>query len=265
MMTENAKYTYIDTHAHVYDEAFSGEEDEIVKNSREAGVRLIIQPDIDLKERGKMFDLYRRHPDFFRNMVGLYPGSVDEDWEKDVADAESHARDAGVVAIGEIGLDYHYSKDTAELQKEALEAQFRLADKLDLPVNIHERDAMDDFFQVLERCKGLRLRGNMHAYSGSWETFMRLQKYGDWSVGIGGVVTFKNAGIAEAVKKIPLDHIVLETDAPYLTPVPFRGKRNDSSYLHIIAEKIAELKDISLQEVAETTTANACRLFNISF
>lgn len=265
-MTKNDTHHtyYIDTHAHVYDGMFSGDEESVVEKSREAGVRIIIQPDIDMNERPKMFGLYRQHPDFFRNMVGLYPGSVDMNWEADVADAESHARDSGVVAVGEIGLDYHYSKDTAELQMAALEAQFKMADRLDLPVNIHERDATEDFFKVLDRCRGLRLRGNMHAYSGSYETFLRLQKYGDWLVGIGGVVTFKNAGVAEAVKKIPLDRIVLETDAPYLSPVPFRGQRNDSSRLPLIAEKIASLKDIPLQEVVEMTTENACRLFNIS-
>lgn len=257
-------FTYIDTHAHVYDDAFDGEEEQIIQKSTEAGVKIIIQPDIDSRERNKMFALSHKYPEIFRSMIGLYPGSVDKNWEVEVEAAASMAKEDGVVAVGEIGLDYHYSKDNAELQRNALLEQFRLADKLELPVNIHERDATDDFFKVLDLCRGLSLRGNIHAFSGSWETFMRLQKYGDWSVGIGGVVTFKNAGVAEAVKKIPLDHILLETDAPYLTPVPFRGKRNNSSYIPLIAAKVAELKSISLQEVADTTTANACKLFNIS-
>ena len=158
----------------------------------------------------------------------------------------------------------HYSKDSAELQRRALKAQFELAAELDLPVNIHERDATEDFFRVLEECRHLGVRGNMHAFSGSYETFMRLQKYGDWSVGIGGVVTFKNAGVAESVKKIPLEKILLETDSPYLTPMPFRGKRNESSYIPLIARKVAELKDTDLGEVAAKTTENACKLFRIS-
>ena len=254
----------IDSHAHYDDEAFEEDRDNLLQSMQSNGIEKIINVGANIKGSRASIALSEQYP-FIYAAVGVHPSDTEELNEEKMAWLKEVSKKEKVVAIGEIGLDYHYSKDTAELQKEALEAQFRLADKLDLPVNIHERDAMDDFFQVLERCKGLRLRGNMHAYSGSWETFVRLQKYGDWSVGIGGVVTFKNAGIAEAVKKIPLDHIVLETDAPYLTPVPFRGKRNDSSYLHIVAEKIAELKNISLQEVAETTTANACRLFNISF
>lgn len=256
-------YTYIDTHAHLCDEAFSGEEEQILEKAAEAGIKLILQPDIDSSERDRMFALEARFPSMLKSMAGLYPGSVTENWEEEVNAVEKAATSHKVVAIGEIGLDYHYSKDTAELQKAALKAQFEIAAKLDLPVNIHERDATDDFFKVLDSCKGLGLKGNMHAFSGSYETFMRLQKYGEWLVGIGGVVTFKNAGVAESVKKIPLSHIVLETDSPYLAPVPFRGKRNDSSYIPVIAEKVALQKGISLEEVAETTTANACRLFNL--
>ena len=130
-----------------------------------------------------------------------------------------------------------------------------------LPVNIHLRDAMGDFLDVVREHPGLR--GNMHAYSGSYESFLELQRLGDWYIGVGGVVTFKNASLAEVVKKVPLERIVLETDAPYLTPVPYRGKRNESSYIPIIAAKVAELKDISVEEVAETTTNNAKNLFGI--
>lgn len=254
---------YIDTHAHVYDEAFEGEWQGVVDRAREAGVRLMLQADIDSSERGKMIEVQERFPDSIRNMAGLYPGSVNENWEQEVELARQYAGTAEVVAIGEIGLDYHYSKETSDLQKLALEAQFKMAAELDLPVNIHERDATNDFFEVLERCRHLGLRGNLHAFSGSYETFQRLQKYGDWSVGIGGVVTFKNANVAESVKKIPLDRILLETDAPYLTPVPHRGQRNESSYIPIIAAKVAELKGIDIAEVAAQTTENACRLFNL--
>ena len=196
--------------------------------------------------------------------IVLRPGSVEENWEEEVEKVKECAVNHNVIAIGEIGLDYHYSKDSAELQRRALKAQFELAAELDLPVNIHERDATEDFFRVLEECRHLGVRGNMHAFSGSYETFMRLQKYGDWSVGIGGVVTFKNAGVAESVKKIPLEKILLETDSPYLTPMPFRGKRNESSYIPLIARKVAELKNTDLGEVAAKTTENACKLFRIS-
>ena len=255
---------YIDTHSHLYDEAFKDDVEEAVERAVDAGVRVILQPDTDSRERERMFRVTGSHPEVFRCMAGLYPGSVDEGWEKEVAEVEKAATRPEVVAIGEIGLDYHYSKDTADLQMKALRSQFGIAARLGLPVNIHERDATEDFFRVLDECRSLGLRGNMHAFSGSYETFLRLQKYGDWSIGVGGVVTFKNSRLAETVKKVPLDRIVLETDSPYLTPAPFRGKRNESSYIPIIAEKIAELKGITPGEVAETTTSNAERLFGIS-
>lgn len=253
---------YIDTHVHFYDSAFQGEEEDAIKRSVDAGVTKMIQADVDSSERDEMFAIGDRHPGVLYQMLGLYPGSVKEDWEDEIEKMLPYL-DRKIVAIGEIGLDYYYSKDTAELQMRALKAQFELAAKLDLPVNIHMRDATEDFFKVLESCRHLALRGNMHAFSGSPETFRRLQKYGDWSVGIGGVVTFKKASLAETVKEIPLENILLETDAPYLAPTPHRGTRNESTYIPLIAAKIAELKGVSLEEVAEKTTSNAVRLFNL--
>lgn len=253
---------YIDTHVHFYDEAFLSEEDAAIARSIEAGVGIMIQPDVDSKERDRMIEISQRYPGTLYTMLGLYPGSVDENWEKEV-EMYMERMDIRPVAIGEIGLDYHYSADSAELQKKALREQFRIAAELDLPVNIHLRDATDDFFKVLEDCRHMGLRGNLHAFSGSYETFCRIQRYGDWSVGIGGVLTFKKSKLAEVVRQIPLDRILLETDAPYLTPVPHRGERNESTYIPLIAAKIAELKQIDLEEVAQVTTENANRLFRL--
>ena len=137
-----------------------------------------------------------------------------------------------------------------------------LAAKLDKPVNIHLRDATEDFFDVMDACKGLGVRGNLHAFGGSAQTFKRLRRYGDWSVGLGGVLTFKNAGIAKEAEDIPLECILLETDAPYLSPTPLRGKRNESANIPIIAQKLADIKQISLEKVARVTTENALRLFS---
>lgn len=258
---------YIDTHCHISDEAFSGEEEDYIRRAKEAGVSLMLQPDIDSSEREAMFSLVDRHPDALRPMIGLYPGSVGKDWRTEIdkmlrfLEGWEARGDRKVVAVGEIGLDYHEGKDSAEEQKEALEWQLDFAAERSLPVNIHLRDAMGDFLKIIRRHKGLR--GNMHAYSGSLESFQELQRLGDWYIGVGGVVTFKNAGLAEVVRNVPLDRIVLETDAPYLTPVPYRGKRNESSYIPLIAAKIAELKGIPVEEVAETTTNNAKTLFGI--
>ena len=251
---------FIDTHCHLSDEAFSGEEDAYIGRALEAGVRMMLQPDVDSRERKAMFDLVGRHPDVLRPMLGLYPGSVDKDWEKEIGQMLDYS-DRDIVAIGEIGLDYHEGREFEKEQKEALEWQLDYAASKGLPVNIHLRDAMGDLLDVFRRHKGLR--GNMHAYSGSYESFKELQRLGDWYLGVGGVVTFKNASLADVVRKVPLDRIVLETDAPYLTPVPYRGKRNESTYIPIIAAKVAELKGVSLEEVAETTTNNAKTLFGI--
>lgn len=255
---------WIDTHTHIADEAFLGEEEAVIDRARDAGVSVMLQADIDSGERGHMLELVDRHPGVLFPMAGLYPGSVNTDWQEEV-EAVIRCTDTrnDIVAIGEIGLDYHYGKETAREQKEALRAQFEIAAARNLPVNIHLREATEDFFNVLEECRHLGLRGNMHAYSGSYETFLRLQKYGDWYIGIGGVVTFKNASLQQVAASVPLDHILLETDAPYLTPVPHRGTRNESSYIPLIGAHIAKLKGISIEEVAATTTANAKKLFKL--
>ena len=254
---------FIDTHTHTYDEAFDGCEDEIIARALAAGVSVQLQADVDSRERERMFALVERHPGVLRPMLGLYPGSVDKDWRREI-DALEAWRGRGIVAVGEIGLDYHYGADTKEEQKEAFRVQLELAAAWDLPVNIHLREATEDFFAILRDCRHLPLLGNLHAFSGSAETFDRLRRLGgDWYVGIGGVVTFKKASIGEDIKRIPLDRILLETDAPYLTPVPHRGERNESAYIPLIAAFVARQKGISLEEVAAATTANAKRLFSI--
>ena len=253
---------FIDTHTHWSDEAFCEDLDACIERAKSAGVGMMLQADIDSSEREAMFGIVGKYPGELRAMLGLYPGSVKEDWEKEIELMLGY-RDRPVVAIGEIGLDYHYGAEFAEEQRKAFRVQLELAAEMDLPVNIHLREATEDFFKIMDDCAHLHLRGNLHAFSGSFETFQRVRKYGDWYVGIGGVVTFKKASLAESVKKIPLDRIILETDCPYLTPVPYRGTRNESSYIPVIAAKIAELKGIGIEEVAEVTTAGARHLFNI--
>lgn len=253
---------WIDTHSHNYDEAYAGVEDEVIERAREAGVVAILQADIDSTERGRMFELVERHRGMLYPMIGLYPGSVKQDWQAEIDDMLRY-RGRGEVAVGEIGLDYHYGLEWREEQKEAFRVQLELASQWDLPVNIHLRDATEDFLSILEDCRHLHLRGNLHAFSGSHELYERVAKTGDWSVGIGGVLTFKKASIANDIQHIPLDRILLETDAPYLAPTPHRGERNESSMLPIIAAFLAERKGVGIEEVARITTANSRRLFSL--
>ena len=296
---------FVDTHTHFYDEWLLPEADEAVRRALEAGVGKFIQADVDSHERPAMWDVARRYPGVIYNMLGLYPGSVNENWKEEMdlvyslADRDSRDKpenddvllkipgqarndekkqarnddkgdsrdkpenDEAIVAIGEIGLDYHEGREFEKEQREVLRLQFELAARMDLPVNIHLRDAWEDFFAVLEDCRHLHLRGDLHCFSGSYEVYQRANRSGDFSVGIGGVITFKNSGLAATVARVPMEHILLETDAPYLAPVPYRGKRNESAYLPIIAEKVAEVKGVSVKEIEEVTTKNAFKLFNI--
>lgn len=251
---------FIDTHSHNYDPAFEGCENEILARCSEAGISCILQADIDSHERERMFELVERHPNMLRPMIGLYPGSVAADWREEL-DKMIAYRGRGEVAVGEIGLDYHFSTEWKSEQREAFRTQLELASLWDLPVNIHLRDATEDFFEIIEDCRHLHLRGNLHAFSASAEVFERVGRSGDWYVGIGGVLTFKKASIAQDILRIPLERIVLETDAPYLAPTPHRGERNDSSFLPLIAAFLAERKGVSIEDVASVTTANAKRLF----
>lgn len=254
---------FIDTHCHLNDPVYDPDREQVIAGALGAGVGVMLQADIDSRERASMFALVDSHPRVLRPMIGLYPGSVTRDWEQELSALEPWLERNDIVAVGEIGLDYHYGDEFKREQKAALRAQFELASRLGLPVNIHLRDATGDFFDVLDDCRHLGLRGNLHAFSGSWETFVRLQKYGDWSIGVGGVVTFKKAALPEVVARVPMDRILLETDAPYLSPTPFRGTRNDSSRIPLIAAKIAEIKGLDLEEVAAVTTANAVKLFGL--
>ena len=252
----------IDTHSHLYDEAYAGEEDLAVARAKEAGVDRIIIPDIDSITRDSMFKLTDRHPGTLFPCIGLHPTSVNAEWKEEVEKIEGYS-DRKVWAIGEVGIDCYWSKDYLEEQKEVLRLMCRMAYEKNLPLIIHSRDAGDIILSILKENRHLDLRGVFHAFSGSIETYREIQKSGDWSVGIGGVLTFKKASIAETVKSIPLEKILLETDAPYLTPAPHRGTRNESGYIPLIASKLAELKEISLEQVAEQTTQNAEKLFAI--
>ena len=251
----------VDTHTHFYDDWLLPDAEAAIQRALDAGVGKMIQADVDSTERPRMWEIGLRHPGVLFQMAGLYPGSVTADNWRDELD-QVHGI-TGVVAIGEIGLDYHEGREYEKEQKEVLRLQLELAAQRNLPVNIHLRDAWEDFLTILKDTRHLNLRGNLHCFSGSYEVYEEANRYGDWSVGIGGVITFKNSKLAGTVARIPLHHILLETDAPYLAPVPHRGERNESSYLPLIAQKVAEVKGLTLEECERITTENAERLFNI--
>lgn len=259
---KNLKMELTDTHAHLYDEAFASEEDAAIERAMKAGVTRMVFPDIDSTTREAMFSLADRHKDNVFPCLGLHPTSVGADWEQEMARLEDF-RDRKIWAIGEIGMDCYWSREFINEQQEVLRLQLEMANRMSLPAIIHSRESTELIINVLKECKHLDLHGVFHAFSGSIETFHELQETGDWYVGIGGVLTYKKASIAETVKHIPLERILLETDSPYLTPVPFRGRRNESSYIPHIASKLAELKDIPMEEVASVTTDNARKLFRI--
>ena len=252
---------FIDTHTHFNDEALIADAEGAVARAVEAGVDKMIQADVDSSERESMWSICDAHPGVVYGMVGLYPGSVNAGWRDEIDMMLPYKEKA--VAVGEIGLDYHEGREFEKEQKEALRIQLELASQWDLPVNIHLRDAWGDFLAVLKDCAHLHLRGNLHCFSGSYETYIEANRYADMRIGVGGVVTFKNASLQGVVSRVPLDRIVLETDAPYLAPVPYRGKRNESSYIPLVAAKIAEIKGISIEETARTTSENALKLFSL--
>ena len=253
---------FIDTHSHLYDEAFAGEEDIALQRAIDAGVTRLIFPDIDSQSRAAMFAFSDRHPENIFPCLGLHPTSVDANWQSEMLEVEKHMG-RKIAAIGEIGIDCYWSKEFLEQQKEVFRIQLEMASKLDLPVIIHSRESTELIINILKEMKHLNLKGVFHAYSGSKETYRELERLGQWYIGIGGVLTYKKASIAETVKEIPLERILLETDSPYLTPVPFRGKRNESSYIPYIAEKLSELTGRDIQEIANVTTKNAEKLFKI--
>lgn len=263
----------IDTHSHLYAEEFDTDRQEAIDRARERGIKRLLLPAIDSESHQRVFSLAQAEPQLCRPMMGLHPTSVNDNprWEEELLKVEEYftTPPEGIrfCAVGEIGLDYYWSNDFVTEQREAFIRQCRLAARLDLPVAIHTRSAWDDMCEILEsECsmateRGERLRGVLHAFSEDASVYRRLRSCGDWLFGIGGVVTFKKSSLAAAVAEMDINHIILETDCPYLTPTPHRGKRNESAYVSHICEKVADIKGLTAEDVARITTANAARMF----
>lgn len=255
----------IDTHTHLYDEAFMDDFDQAVERAVGAGVEHMIFPGIDSSVHERMMECAARVPDRISTAVGLHPTSVDGNWKRELDFVERCLAEQKWTAIGEIGLDRHWSDEYIREQEEVFRQQMLWASEASLPVIIHVREAHDTVFRILDSLagSGISMKGVFHAFSGSIETYRRIKTYGDFKIGIGGVITYKNAGIAATVKDIPLEDILLETDSPWLTPVPYRGKRNESAYLRAVAEKTAAVKETDTETVDRITTSNAKKLFNL--
>lgn len=251
----------IDTHTHLYSEEFDSDRKEMIQRALKKGVSRFYLPAINSETHEKMLALEKEYPSQIISMMGLHPCYVKpENWEEELKLVEKHLSEKSFPAIGEIGIDLYWDKTTLDIQIKAFEQQIDWAIERDLPIVIHTRESFDEVFEVLERKKHPKLRGIFHCFSGNLEQANQAIDL-QFSLGIGGVVTFKNGKIDQFLHEIPLDKIVLETDSPYLAPVPYRGKRNESSYLDLVVVKLVNIYKIDFAEIDRITTENAMKMF----
>lgn len=254
--------TLTDTHTHLYSEEFDQDRTEMITRAITAGVTRFFVPSIDSEYTQKMYDLEKEFPENIYLMMGLHPCYVKENYEQELAHVEAELKKRKFLAVGEIGIDLYWDKTTLAIQQTAFRRQIQLAKQYKLPINIHCREAFDEIFEVLETEKSADLFGIFHCFSGTYEQALQAISY-NMKLGIGGVVTFKNGKIDQFLNQIDIKHIVLETDSPYLAPVPYRGKRNESSYTKLVAEKLALIYELPVEEVARITTENSKAIFGI--
>jgi len=253
---------YTDSHTHLYLDAFEGDRDKMIQRALEAGVTRMLLPNIDSTSIDPLFSLVKRFPDHCLPMMGLHPTSVKENYLEELRRVEDALEHKDIIAIGETGIDLYWDKTYLKEQEEVFSTQIRWAMELDLPLVIHARDSFQEIFSNLDRTGGPGLRGVFHSFTGGMAELERALSY-DFMIGINGIVTFKNSNLREVVRAIPTSRLLLETDSPFLAPVPYRGKRNESSYLVETAVKVAEIHNLSKEEVASITTANAELLFRL--
>ncbi|MDA9018846.1 TatD family hydrolase [Flavobacteriaceae bacterium] len=250
----------IDTHTHLYLNQFKDDIDKVIQRSIDKGINKFIFPAITSTHFDEMHDLKNKYPGSIYLMSGLHPTNVKENYKEELEFVVNSLKSHSYVAIGEIGIDLYWDKTYLKQQQDAFEFQIRLAIKNDLPIVIHCREAFDEIFEILDKENCTKLRGVFHCFTGTLEQANRAIRLG-FKLGIGGVVTFKNGGIDKFLSQIDLKHIVLETDSPYLAPVPFRGKRNESSYITYVIDKLSEIYGLPIQEIASVTTKNAEKVF----
>lgn len=255
----------IDTHCHIDEEAFEPDREEVIARQQQSGVQAMIVPGVNVTSINSVMEVCHAHPGYCYPALGLHPEDVKADWREQLATVEAaiRAHRDELVAIGEIGLDYYWDKTFKEEQKEVLRRQLLLARELNLPVILHNREATEDILTIVKEVGG---RGVFHCYSGSKETAEIILKMGFY-LGIGGVLTFKNSKLSETLRELNqseiLNRLLLETDAPYMAPTPHRGERNESRFMALVAERLAQVLNVSVDEIIEATSANARQLFGI--
>lgn len=249
----------IDTHSHIYGPEFDEDRNEVIARALKAGVEKVLLPNINEESISRMMAVAKEHPGVCYPMMGLHPEDVKEDWVQ-VLDRMERQLD-GMIAVGECGLDFYWDSTYRKEQIEAFERQICWARERDLPLVIHMRKAEPELLEAMDRHRGDGLRGVFHCFGGSRETAERMLRHEGFALGIGGVVTFKNSRLADTLKSVPLDRIVLETDSPYLAPVPYRGKRNEPAYVLQVAAFLSKLYGVPVEEVSEVTNATVRQLF----
>ena len=254
----------IDTHSHIYSEEFDLDRDEVIQRAKNAGITKIILPNVDSKSLPRMLKLESDYPDFCYASIGLHPTSVNNDYKFELDIIKSELERKHYIAVGEIGIDLYWDKSFLNFQIQAFQQQIEWALHYNLPVIIHVRDSFDETMQALQPYKNNGLKGVFHSFTGNIEQANQILEFGGFFLGINGIVTFKNSGLSETLVAIKPENLLLETDSPYLTPAPFRGKRNESAYLHLICEKLAGIYNLTTDKIIETTTKNSHSLFNAS-
>lgn len=252
----------IDTHSHMYLPEFKENMQEYIQSAKNAGISEVYLPNIDSGSIEALKSLSSSYPGFYKGMMGLHPSSVKENYETELGLIKAELDQGNYIAVGEIGIDLYWDKTFLEQQVKAFKTQISWAKEKNLPIVIHSRNSFDEIFEILDKENSEQLSGVFHCFTGNAEQAKKILSYGNFKLGIGGVVTFKNSGLDKTLREFGPENLVLETDAPYLAPVPYRGKQNQTAYTLLVAEKLSEIFNISLEDVARISTENAHKIFN---
>lgn len=256
--------TIIDTHSHTYDESFDNDINDVIIRAKQAGITNILLPNVDIESIDRVNQLTNKYPDYCLPMMGLHPTSVTANWESDLHKIKEQFSKQKYIAVGEIGIDLYWDKSLEKEQKAAFEEQLRWSIEFDLPVSIHCRNAISESIECIRNVGASQLRGSFHSFSGSSDELEAVLALQNFLIGVNGTVTYKNSTLPQVLIGTDLSHLIIETDAPYLPPVPYRGKRNEPSYTTHIAAKLADIYGVTPQKVGEITSANAKQLFSIN-